>query len=43
MKIKKDDIVIICAYALIDEKKAKKFTPTIVNLCDDKKSMDKEC
>jgi aspartate 1-decarboxylase len=42
-KIKKDDIVIICAYALIDEKKAKKFKPTIVNLCNDKKSKDKEC
>ncbi len=42
-KIRKGDIVIICAYALIDEKKAKKFKPTIVNLCPDKKSRDKEC
>lgn len=41
-KIKKGDIVIICAYALMEEKKAKKFKPKIINLSKSK-SKDKEC
>ncbi len=39
--IKKGDIVIVCSYALIDKKKAKKHKPVIVKMDKNKNSQKK--
>lgn len=42
-KVRKGDIVIICSYALIEEKKAKKFKPIIIKYDEKTKTKKKGC